>query len=82
MALMDFFSNWFHFSKAKCPFKTGDQVQPRKGGPLMIVESVKESGQRKVYLICCKWFDRQSKENRTDVFIEGELKHFDWYHPD
>jgi uncharacterized protein YodC (DUF2158 family) len=82
MALIDFFRNWLHVSEAKCPFKTGDQVQPLKGGPLMIVEWVRASSQRKAHLICCKWFDRQRKENRMDIFTEGELKPFDWYHPD
>lgn len=48
----------------------------------MIVEWVRSTSQRRAYLVCCKWFDRQQKKNRMDIFVDRDLKPFDWYHPD
>lgn len=60
-------------------FKVGDSVQLNEGGPLMIVTAIHCSWKMPRPLIDCMW----SKDNvrRSNLFLETNLKAFDWYNP-
>lgn len=63
-------------------FKEKDTVQHISGGPLMIVVKVKFVTKRcSPPLVSCSWYDREQQKTKTGVFIETELRNFDWYNP-
>jgi uncharacterized protein YodC (DUF2158 family) len=67
--------------KPNSRFKTGDHVQSFKGGPLMIVQWIKVDKKNHVTIVSCKWFDNETKSNRTNIFVEEDLTPFDWHNP-
>jgi uncharacterized protein YodC (DUF2158 family) len=60
-------------------FKAGDSVELKSGGPLMIVTHVFCKRNMNQPLIHCKWYDRERKTTRTNLFLERDLRKFDWY---
>ena len=80
MALADLLRKFGILSPER-KFKVGDQVQQINGGPLMIVQSIEVVPKTKDILISCKWYDKETKETRTNLFKEEQLKLFDWYNP-
>ena len=47
----------------------------------MIVQSVELIKRSNTHLVTCKWYDTDTKESRTNIFREEQLKAFDWYNP-
>jgi uncharacterized protein YodC (DUF2158 family) len=80
MALIDLFRK-LGIMRPPPKFRIGDQVQKITGGPLMIVQSVELIKRSNAHLVTCKWYDTDTKESRTNIFREEQLKVFDWYNP-
>ena len=59
-------------------FRRGDSVQLCNGGYLMVVVGVHRNRKFRSPVIECKWFDPETRENRTNVFHEEQLIFFDW----
>jgi len=67
------------FAKNHGRFAPGDHVQTHKEGPLMIVQWIEVDKRDKSVILHCKWFDSETKSNRTNIFSEDELIAFDWH---
>jgi hypothetical protein len=60
-------------------FELGDSVQPVKGsGELMIVVEKWTSRKVKEPLITCKWNVLNTSEIRTNIFLESQLRYYNW----
>jgi uncharacterized protein YodC (DUF2158 family) len=59
-------------------FKKGDSVQCTSGDELMVVQWVKVLHNTHIIYLC-RWYDSQARSNRTNIFKEDKLVHFDWY---
>lgn len=62
----------------KPKFKKGDTVQRIAGNELLIVVWIDIAPRTKAITYLCKWFDRQEQATRTNLFMESELRLFDW----
>jgi uncharacterized protein YodC (DUF2158 family) len=63
-------------------FVSGQSVQLKNGGELMVVQRIHFNKKMHEPFIECKWFDRTSQSTKTNIFPEKDLKNFDWYHTD
>jgi uncharacterized protein YodC (DUF2158 family) len=60
-------------------FKAGDSVELKSGGSLMVITRVFCRRNMNQPLINCKWYDRETKATHTNLFLENQLRKFDWY---
>jgi uncharacterized protein YodC (DUF2158 family) len=47
----------------------------------MIVQWIQVSKKTRCVTLNCKWFDNETKSNRTNLFKEEQLVPFDWHNP-
>jgi uncharacterized protein YodC (DUF2158 family) len=74
MALIQDFFRKIGLLPPQTKYKAGDQVQLLEGGPLMIIEWVKNSREFKTNILCCKWVDPKTSQTQTHLFTDDQVK--------